>query len=131
VPPAEPKRRADSCSRLRIGEPRRSERRERRSPLAVLLRVCGFSASGRLFSEIASTRNISPAGCCVRLRTRPLAQTTVAVQVIPRDGPVPEGGSQMLYQVAWVAPQGQSWDVGLLALSDRDLLRVAFASFTP
>lgn len=128
---AKPKRSADSCPGLRLGEPQRSERRQRRSPLSVLLRICGFSAGGRIFSEVASTRNISPSGCCIRLRTQPLGHTTLAVQVVPREGPLPDGGAQMLYQIAWLRQQGASWDVGLFALADTDLLRVAFASHTP
>lgn len=115
----------------RFNEPRRSERRERRSPLCVLLRVCGFSAAGRIFSELTSTRNISRSGCSVRLRTQPLADTALALQVIPREGPLPENGVQLLYQVAWLRQQGQAWELGLIALGDTDLLQVAFASHTP
>ena len=111
-------------------EPRRSERRERRSPLCILLKICGFSAAGRIFSELAGTRNISRSGCCVRLRTQPLADTALAVQVIPREDPLPESGAQMLYQMAWLRKRGDSWDVGLFALGDTDLLRVAFAELT-
>jgi len=113
------------------GQPHRSERRERRSPLSILLKICGFSAGGRIFSEVASTRNISRSGCCLRLRTRPLGDTALALQVIPREGPVPDGGSQMLYQVAWSRQQGQSWEVGLFALGNTDLLQVAFAPHSP
>jgi hypothetical protein len=113
------------------GQPLRSERRERRSPLSVLLKICGFSSSGRIFSEVTSTRNISRSGCCIRLRTRPLGDTALALQVIPREGPVPDGGPQMLYQVAWLRRQGQGWDVGLLALGNTDLLQVAFATHSP
>jgi hypothetical protein len=113
------------------GYPNRSERRERRSPLSVLLRICGFSAAGRIFSELASTHNISPSGCCVRLRTQPLHSTALALQVIPREGPVPDGGPQMLYQVAWLRRQGQAWEVGLFALGKTDLLQVAFAPQSP
>jgi hypothetical protein len=122
---------ADPSPDRQLGNPQRSERRERRSPLSVLLRICGFSASGRIFSELASTRNISPSGCCIRLRTQPLSHAALAVQVIPREGPLPEGGTQMLYEVAWLQQQGQSWDVGLFALGHTDLLRVAFAAHTP
>jgi hypothetical protein len=93
--------------------------------------VCGFSASGRIFSELASTRNISPSGCRIRLRTQPLGHAALAVQVVPRETPLPQPGVQMLYQVAWLQPQGECWDVGLLALGDTDLLRVAFASHRP
>jgi hypothetical protein len=121
----------DLLAMRRLGEPRRSERRERRSPLCVMLRVCGFSNSGRIFSELTSTYNISPSGCCVRLRTQPLERTALALQVVPREGPLSEGGAQLLYQVVWLQPQEQAWEVGLFALGHTDLLRVAFASHTP
>ena len=114
-----------------MGYPHRSERRERRSPLSVLLRICGFSASGRLFSELTSTTNISRSGCCVRLRTQPLERAALAVQVIPREGPLPKGGRQLLYQIAWLEENGESWDVGLFALGNTDLLQVAFAPPAP
>ena len=113
------------------GQPHRSECRERRSPLSVLLKICGFSASGRIFSELASTRNISRSGCCLRLRTQPLGNTALALQVIPREGPLPQGGPQLLYQVAWLRQHGQAWEVGLLALGNTDLLLVAFATHSP
>jgi hypothetical protein len=115
----------------RLGDPQRSERRERRSPLSVLLRVCGFAATGRIFSELASTLNISPSGCCVRLRTQPLVRASLAVRVIPREGPGAEKGPPVLYEVAWLEQNGHFWDVGLRALSRRDLLQVAFASSAP
>jgi hypothetical protein len=122
-----PKQLNDALPVQPLGEPFRSERRERRSPLSILLKICGFSADGRIFSELAGTRNISRSGCCVRLRTQPLRNTALALQVIPREGPVPEGGPQMLFQVAWLQRQGQGWDVGLFALGNADLLQVAFA----
>lgn len=122
-----PKRLDEPKPHPALGEPHRSERRERRSPLSILLKVCGFAAGGRIFSELAGTRNISRSGCCVRLRTQPLENAALALQVIPREGPLPLGGPQMLYQVAWLRRQGQSWDVGLLALGNTDLLKVAFA----
>jgi hypothetical protein len=122
---------ADPSPSHPLGNPHRSGRRERRSPLSVLLRICGFSANGRIFSEVVGTRNISPSGCCLRLRTRPLGHAVLALQVIPREGLSPNGGAQMLYQVAWLQPHGHFWDVGLAALGRTDLLRVAFASPTP
>jgi len=126
-----PKQLSDSLPVHSPGEPHRSERRERRSPLSVLLKICGFSASGRIFSELASTRNISRSGCCLRLRTQPLGNTALALQVIPREGPLPQGGPQLLYQVAWLRQHGQAWEVGLLALGNTDLLLVAFAPHSP
>jgi hypothetical protein len=126
-----PKRSADSGLGPRVGDPQRSERRDRRTPLSVALRISGFSAGGRIFSEVAATRNISPSGCCVRLCTCPLEHCALAVQVVPREGAAPEGGVQLLYQVVWLQYREGAWDVGLSALSEADLLRVAFASRTP
>ena len=105
----------------------RSERRERRCPLSVLLKVCGFDAGGRIFSELTSTLNISRSGCCVRLAREPLRNTALALRVIPHEGPAPQGGTQMLYEVAWLRPREQGWDVGLFALGRTDLLQGAFA----
>jgi hypothetical protein len=122
---------ADPSQAPHPGNPHRSERRERRSPLAVVLRVCGFSAKGRIFSELSDTRNISPSGCCIRLRTRPLGHAALAVQVIPSEGPWIEGGAQLLYEIAWMEKREHGWDVGLFSLTGGDLLRVAFASATP
>jgi hypothetical protein len=114
-----------------LGQPRRSERRERRSPISVLLKVCGFDSSGRIFSELAGTRNISRSGCCIHLRREPLKNTSLALQVIPHEKPVPQSGPQLLYHVAWVRPTEDGWDVGLFALGRMDLLQVAFAPYTP
>ena len=121
----------DLLPERRPGDPQRSERRERRSPLSVLLCVCGFSVSGRIFSEMASTCNISRSGCCIRLRAQPLEHAALALQVIPREGPSPEGGAQLLYQVAWLRQHGEAWYVGLSALCDTDLLQVVFDLHTP
>jgi hypothetical protein len=109
------------------GQPRRSERRERRSPIPIVVKVCGFSASGRIFSEVATTKNVSRSGCCIRLRAEPQSDGVLALQVVPREEPVPQG-PQMLYQVAWIIRRQQGCDVGLSVLGDADLLQVAFAS---
>jgi hypothetical protein len=44
---------------------------------------------------------------------------------------VADAGSQLLYQIVWVRRAEQSWEVGLAALSRKDLLQVAFASHRP
>jgi hypothetical protein len=112
-------------------QPRKTERRERRSPISILVQVCGFDSKGRIFSELSSTRNISRSGCCIHLQSEPLRDSALALQVVPRDSPVPPGGRQLLYQVAWLRPLDQGWEVGVFALSGADLLQVAFALFSP
>ena len=122
---------AHPCPEWQMGCPRKSERRERRSPLTVVLRVCGFSAGGRIFSEITRTLDISRSGCCVRLKTQPLAEHALALEVIPHKEVSLAGGVQLLYQVVWQARHGQGWEVGLQALGTTDLLHIAFASCQP
>ena len=126
-----PKKLDDPRPGQALGHPHRSERRERRCPLSVLLKVCGFDAGGRIFSELTSTLNISRSGCRIRLVREPLKNTALALRVIPHEGPVPQGGPQMLYQVGWLRPQEQGWEVGLFALGRTDLLQVAFATYSP
>ncbi len=113
------------------GEPWRSERRERRSPLSILLRVYGFSAGGRIFSELTRTLNVSRSGCCLRLHTEPLREGTLALQIVPREDPLHLGARQLLYQTIWLRKQGDGWEVGLSALGQEDLLQAAFSAQTP
>jgi hypothetical protein len=125
-----PKPQPDFVHLSTLGQPHRSERRERRSPLSILLRVCGFSEAGRIFSEVTCTVNISRSGCCVQLHTKPLVQGTLALQIIPRENPLQIINRQLLYEAVWSRRQGDSWNVGLAALGQEDLLNAAFSEET-
>jgi len=107
--------------------PLRSDRAERRFSISIPLLVFGFDAGCRLFRDAVSTVNISRAGCCIRLATRPLVDSVLAVRVVPREGPVPDY-PRFLYQVAWFRREGDGWLVGAFGLGGTDLAKVAFGA---
>ena len=109
----------------------RSTRREPRSSAELSFAVCGLDASGRFFVELCSTVNISRSGCCLRLRTRPLAGSALALRAVPGGTSLPEGTSQLLFQLAWLQPDADGWLMGAFALGEADLCRLAFPSYTP
>ena len=109
-------------------EPRASNRREPRSDTVISIAVCGIAHTGRLFFELCATRNISRSGCCLHLRTRPQSDSALALRIVPRGGIIGEGLVQLLFQVAWLKPEGDGWSVGAFAIDEGDLRRVAFPS---
>jgi PilZ domain-containing protein len=112
-------------------EPFRITRREQRSSAQLTFAACGLAASGRFFVELCSTINISRSGCCLRLRTRPQTDSALALRAVPGGTSLPEGTSQLLFQLAWVRPDEGGWLIGAFALSNVDLSRLAFPSYTP
>jgi PilZ domain len=109
----------------------RSTRREPRSSAELSFAVCGLTASGRFFVELCSTVNISRSGCCLRLRTRPLTGSALALRAVPGGTSLPEGTSQLLFQLAWLRPDADGWLIGAFALGEADLCRLAFPCYTP
>ena len=103
-----------------------STRREQRSAAQLTFAVCGLAASGKFFVELCSTVNISRSGCCLRLRTRPQRDSALALRAVPGGTSLPEGISQLLFQLAWLRPDGNEWVIGAFALGDADLPRLAF-----
>jgi hypothetical protein len=102
--------------------PVRTARREPRSEKALTFTVCGLASSGRFFVELSSTVNVSHAGCCLWLQTRPQADSALALREAPGGASLPKGASQVLFQVAWLRPQAGGWLVGASALGQADLL---------
>lgn len=109
----------------------RSTRREPRSPAELTFAACGLAASGRFFVELCSTVNISRSGCCLRLRTRPLTGSALALRAAPGGTSLPEGSSQLLFQLVSLRPEADGWLIGAFALGEADLSRLAFPSYTP
>ena len=107
-------------------EPLRAERREPRSQTKLTFAVCGLASTGRLFVELSSTVNLSRSGCCLRLRTRPLVDSAVALRVVPGGTSLPDGTSQLLFQIAWLRQDGDDWLIGAFVLGKVDLSRLAF-----
>jgi len=102
-----------------------TDRREQRSNVQVAVTVYGFAVSGKLFVEHCSTRNVSHSGCCLRLKTRPQTDSALALRLL-RWGLSSKSASQLLFQVAWLRPDGDSWLVGASALGEADLYCLAF-----
>lgn len=111
--------------------PHQPQRREGRSLVSVPVTVFGFTAGGQLFLELASTRDVSRHGCRIRLRTKVRSDFPLQLRVVPREGPIPDDSRHLPYQIVWMCKVGDSWDVGALAISDADLLQMAFASRVP
>jgi hypothetical protein len=111
--------------------PYRSTRREPRSSAVLTFAVCGLTSSGRFFVELCSTINISRSGCCLRLRTRPQADSALALRAVAGGTSLPAGTSQLLFQVSWMRPDEGGWLIGAFALGEADLCRLAFPSYTP
>jgi hypothetical protein len=109
----------------------RSTRREPRSEAALTFAACGLAATGRFFVELCSTINVSRSGCCLRLRTRPQADSGLVLRAVPGGTSLPEGTSQLLFQLAWMRSAEDGWLIGAFALGEADLSRLAFPSNTP
>jgi hypothetical protein len=117
--------------RAAAAEPFRSSRSEPRSAAELTFAVCGLTSSGRFFVELCSTINISRSGCCLRLRTRPQTDSAIALRAVPGGTSLPEGTSQLLFQLAWLRPDKDGWLIGVFALGETDLRGLAFPSSTP
>lgn len=108
-----------------------SSRQEPRFSTPLTFVACGLSSSGRFFAELCSTVNISRTGCCLRLRTQPQSNSALVLRQVPGGTALPEGISQLLFQLAWVRPVEGGWQIGAFALSNVDLFRLASPSSTP
>jgi hypothetical protein len=108
-----------------------STRREPRSTAALSFAVCGLASTGRFFVELSHTVNISRSGCSLLLRTRPQMDSALVLRAVPGGTSLPDGTSQLLFQLAWVRPADDGWLIGAFALSKVDLCRLAFPSYTP
>jgi hypothetical protein len=93
--------------------------------------VCGLASSGKFFVELCTTVNISRSGCCLRLGTRPQADSALALRAVAGGTSLPEGTSQLLFQLAWLRPDEGGWLIGAFALGEADLSRLAFPSHAP
>jgi hypothetical protein len=103
-----------------------ADRREERSDVQLAVTVCGFATTGKLFVELCSTRNVSHSGCCIRLRTRPQADSALALRLL-RWGLSSKVASQLLFQVVWVRQEEDAWLVGAESLGAADLYCLAFS----
>jgi hypothetical protein len=111
--------------------PQRSERREQRFLMNLPVVVCGFGANGRIFSELATTRDMSRSGCSLHLRTRPESGSSLAIRLMPQGSASPAEIFQVLVEVTWMVQEGaEGWTVGASVLDNTDLRALAFPSHT-
>jgi hypothetical protein len=108
-----------------------STRREPRSAAELTFAVCGLSSTGRFFVELCCTVNISRSGCCLRLKTRPQADSALVLRAVPGGASLPDGTSQLLFQLAWMRPVEGGCQIGAFTLSKVDLLHLASSSGMP
>lgn len=120
-----------TSDRTSRAEPFRSTRREPRSGTALSFAACGLASTGKFFVELCHTVNISRSGCSLLLRTRPQADSALVLRAVPGGTSLPEGTSQLLFQLAWVRPADDGWLIGAFALGKVDLCRLAFPPYTP
>jgi PilZ domain-containing protein len=109
-----------------------SGRREGRFAMPIPVIVFGFDVAGRVFQELAATRNVSRHGCCIRLLTQPQVDSPIAVRIVPREGPPNPGAPPLTYRYVWSRRvRGGGWEVGAAAFDEADLIRLAFPSHKP
>jgi hypothetical protein len=90
-----------------------------------------LASTWRFFVELCHTVNISRSGCSLLLRTRPQTDSALVLRAVPGGTSLPEGTSQLLFQLAWVRRADDGWLLGAFALSKVDLCRLAFPPYTP
>jgi len=108
-----------------------STRQEPRSTATLSFAVCGLASTGRFFVELSRTVNISRSGCSLLLRTRPQPDSALVLRAVPGGTSLPDGISQLLFQLAWVRRADDGWLIGAFALGKVDLCRLAFPPYTP
>jgi hypothetical protein len=125
LPPRERPESLEPVSLATGTERQQTDRREQRSDIQFPLTVYGFAITGKLFVELCSTRNVSRSGCCIRLQTRPQADSALALRPL-RWGMSSKGAAQFLFQIAWVRQDEDGWLIGLSSLGAADLYCLAF-----
>ncbi len=87
-------------------------RRSRREKRAQEVQVRGFDATGRYFSERATTKDISEGGCRVTLRTAVTIGTILRVTILGSASGGSANGAAAQFEVVWTRQQGSSCEVG-------------------
>jgi hypothetical protein len=101
-------------------------RRGKRVPLAFPIAVSGFDRSGRHFLKTAKTCDISEAGCRFRIKAQLEPGEVVAIQLIARSNDQAPAGKAVLFQIVWVSPHPDCWEVGALQLQPESIWHMSF-----
>ena len=86
--------------------------RERRFPVQLPLDVCGFNRLGRFFTERGETCDVSNGGCKFTLETEIARGAIVALRVVGQQKNRSKDPAPVLFQVARVERNSNTWAVG-------------------
>ena len=88
-------------------------RRTRRLALSFQIKVSGVDRSGKFFSDLTVTSNVSGNGCSFDLLREVRQTDVVAIQVAQRNAAdEPIESRPLLFEVVWVRPNEHGWAVG-------------------
>lgn len=107
-------------------EAMQDRRKCRRVPLAFPIEVMGFDPTGRLFSEMTSTSDISETGCRFLLKTQVEPGAVVAIKLLSRRKDTFPPSKPLLFQIIWVAREADGCTVGAAQLQGENLWPMAF-----
>lgn len=100
-------------------------RKCRRVPLAFPIQVFGFDPTGRLFSEMTTTCDISETGCKFHLIAPVESGAIIAIRLLSgRKDKSP--GKPLLFHIVWVARKADGCTVGAVQLQGENLWPMAF-----
>jgi len=97
----------------------REKRREPRVALELPIEVSGFNHTGRFFTEITLTSNVSDNGCGFGLHTEVDNDAVVAIRPIQQQEGAPCEVRRVLFRVAHVRQTEDAWTLGAAKL-DQD-----------
>ncbi len=104
----------------------RDRRKGKRLALVFPIVVSGLDSSWRFFTERTKTVDISETGCRFYLKARPKPGDVVAIRLVSPQDIRPNLEKQFLFEIAWVAPEGDAWVVGASKLQPENIWHMVF-----
>ncbi len=104
----------------------RDRRKGRRLALVFPIVVSGLDSSGHFFTERTKTMDISETGCRFYLKARLKPGDVLAIRLIRPQDSRPNQEKQFLFEIAWVAPEGDAWVVGAAKLQPENIWHMVF-----
>ncbi len=101
-------------------------RQGKRVPLSFPIEVTGLDRAGRLFVERSITRDVSEWGCQIQLSTKLERGDIVAVRLLTRLCPHPDGNRPVLFEVVWFEHADGEWKAGLKKLQREKIWNMSF-----
>ena len=111
-------------------EVQRGRRKHKRVAMTFPVEVSGFDPNGRLFCERTVTQDISATGCRILLKTQIGRGEVVAIRLLSRGREGASPSRPLLFQVIWVAREGEGWIAGALMLQQEKFWQMEFPGKT-